>query len=91
MSGEVYARSLEEDLRQLRDDHHVTLILNLLNESELRSLGVSLAESRRRRGPSACPRYNQHKQESHGGLPHRQTSVVPHVLRYAPSKSIEKP
>jgi protein-tyrosine phosphatase len=42
--GKVYARSLEEDLRQLRDDHHVTLILNLLNESELRSLGVSLAE-----------------------------------------------
>ena len=42
---EVYARSLEEDLRQLRDDHNVTLLLNLLNESELRSLGVSLAES----------------------------------------------
>jgi protein-tyrosine phosphatase len=42
--GKVYARSLEEDLRQLRDDHNVTLMLNLLNESELRSLGVSLAE-----------------------------------------------
>jgi len=42
--GKVYARSLEEDLRQLRDDHNVTLLLNLLNESELRSLGVSLAE-----------------------------------------------
>ena len=27
-TGEVYARSLEEDLRQLRDDHHVTLIEN---------------------------------------------------------------
>ena len=35
--------------------------------------------------------YNQHNQESHGGLPHRQTPFVPHVLRYAPSKVIEKP
>ncbi len=34
-------------MRQLRDDHNVTLLLNLLNESELRSLGVSFAESAR--------------------------------------------
>ena len=35
--------------------------------------------------------YNQHNQESHGGLPHRQTPFVPHVVRYAPSKALEKP
>ena len=34
---------------------------------------------------------NQHNQESHGGLPHRQTHFVPNVLRYAPSKALEKP
>ena len=33
---------------------------------------------------------NPHNQESHGGLPHRQTPFVPHVLRYAPSKALEK-
>jgi hypothetical protein len=35
--------------------------------------------------------YNQQNQESHGGLPHRQTPFVPHVLRYEPSKALEKP
>ena len=35
--------------------------------------------------------YNQHNLESHAGLPHRQTPFVPHLLRYAPSKALEKP
>ena len=35
--------------------------------------------------------YNQHKQESHGGLPHRQTPFVPHVLRFEPSKPLQMP
>ena len=34
--------------------------------------------------------HNQHNQESYGGLPHRQMSSVPHVVRYAPSKAIGK-
>ena len=35
--------------------------------------------------------YKQRNQESHGGLPYRQTPFVSHVLRYAPSKAIGKP
>ena len=41
---------------------------------------------------SAHPsKHNQHNQESHGGLPHRRTLFVPHVLRYTPCKALEKP
>ena len=41
--------------------------------------------------PQGIASHNQRNQESHGGLPHRQTPFVPHVLRYAPSKALEKP
>jgi len=45
--GKQYARSIAEDVRQLRCNHRVRLIVCLLNESELRLLGVRLDEYRR--------------------------------------------
>jgi protein-tyrosine phosphatase len=46
--GKVYERSLQKDLEQLQDNHRVALIVCLLNESELRSLGVQLADYKKR-------------------------------------------
>ena len=34
---------------------------------------------------------SEHKQQSHGGLPHHPTPLDAHVLAYEPSKAIQKP
>jgi len=46
--GKVYERSLQADLVQLQDMHRVALIVCLLNESELRSLGVDFGDYKKR-------------------------------------------
>ena len=83
-------RNRSESSPELRDLAKPLLIYLAESVFELRSHSPDETVFEPHLQSLGSPSYNQHNQESHSGLPHRQTSFVPHGLRYAPSKAHEK-
>ena len=90
MQPEVFIMEVISILRANSTHHKCTRLESTSrNTSKRESCGARVEWSGHRTDCAGL--YNQHKQESHGGLPHHQTPFVPHVFRYELSKALGKP